>query len=126
MRSAQVPEVGARPAGDDPEATVEWLRAAIAFHNRRYHELDDPVISDADYDALVRELRTVEEEHPDLLTPDSPTQTVGSAPNTQFAPVQHHAPMQSLDNAFTRDELEAWRRRLERLVGDVSAIDLVC
>jgi len=126
VRSAQVPGLGVRPAGDDLEATVGWLRAAIAFHNRRYHELDDPVISDADYDGLVRELRTLEEERPDLLTPDSPTQTVGSAPTTQFAPVEHRVPMQSLDNAFTHEELDAWGRRLERLVGDVSAIDLVC
>ena len=115
------------PAPDaDPEARVAWLRRAIGYHNRRYHELDDPVVSDADYDALVRELRVLEETHPDLVTPDSPTQTVGSAPATQFAPVEHRVPMQSLDNAFTREELDAWGRRLERLVGDVSHLGLVC
>ena len=69
------------PPGDAaPEDRIEWLRRAIEFHNRRYHELDDPVISDADYDALVRELSGLEEAHPDLITPDSPTRTVGSAP----------------------------------------------
>ena len=79
-----------------------WLRQEIAGHNRRYHELDDPIISDADYDALVRELRGLEETDPDLITPDSPTQTVGSAPAAQFSAVVHRAPMQSLDNAFSR------------------------
>jgi DNA ligase (NAD+) len=119
---------GLEPPDDDsdPAARVAWLRRAIGYHNRRYHELDDPVVSDADYDALVRQLRVLEETHPDLITPDSPTQTVGSAPATQFAPVEHRVPMQSLDNAFTREELDAWGRRLERLVGDVSHLGLVC
>ena len=119
---------GLEPADDDadPAARVEWLRRAIRYHNRRYHELDDPVIGDVDYDALVRDLRVLEETHPDLITADSPTQTVGSAPAAQFAPVDHRVPMQSLDNAFTREELDAWGRRLERLVGDVSHLGLVC
>jgi DNA ligase (NAD+) len=125
--SAEEPVRDPPPDGDaDPAARVTWLRRAIGYHNRRYHELDDPVISDADYDALVRELRFLEETHPDLITPDSPTQTVGSAPATQFAPVVHRAPMQSLDNAFTRKELDAWGKRLERLIGDVSHMGLVC
>jgi DNA ligase (NAD+) len=102
------------------------LRHAIRYHNERYHTLDDPVISDADFDGLVRELRALEEARPDLITPDSPTQTVGAAPAVQFAPVVHRAPMQSLDNAFTHDELEAWGRRVERMIGDVSDIGLVC
>jgi DNA ligase (NAD+) len=127
MRSPGEPGLRPPPDGDaDPEARVGWLRQAIGYHNRRYHELDDPVISDADYDALVRELRTLEETHPDLLTPDSPTQTVGSAPTIQFSPVKHRVPMQSLDNAFTREELDAWGRRLERLVGDQADMGLVC
>jgi len=113
-------------AAADPEGRVLWLRQAIAYHNDRYHALDDPVISDADFDALVRELRALEEAHPDLITPDSPTQTVGAAPAVQFAPVVHRVPMQSLDNAFTESELEAWGRRIERLIGDVSAVGLVC
>jgi len=118
---------GAPPTGDvDPARRVEWLRGAIDYHNRRYHELDDPVISDADYDALVRELRGLEDAHPELITPDSPTQTVGAAPAAQFSEVVHRAPMQSLDNAFSWEELDAWGKRLERLMGDVSALDLVC
>ena len=117
-----------RPHADppDPLARVAELRRSIEFHNRRYHELDDPVISDADYDALVRELRVLEGAHPDLVVADSPTQTVGAPPAVQFAPVEHRVPMQSLDNAFTREELEAWGKRLERLVGDVTHIGLVC
>ena len=95
-------------------ARVEALRGQIDHHNRRYHELDDPEISDADYDALVRELRALEDEFPELVTPDSPTQRVGSAPSTLFAPVVHRAPMMSLDNAFTDEELVAWGARLER------------
>ncbi len=93
---------------------VAALRARIEHHNRRYHELDDPEISDADYDALVRDLRALEDEFPELMTPDSPTQRVGSAPSTLFAPVVHRQPMMSLDNAFTEDELVAWGARLER------------
>ena len=115
------------PPGDAaPEERIEWLRRAVEFHNRRYHELDDPVISDADYDALVRELSGLEEAHPDLITPDSPTRTVGSAPAALFSEVRHRTPMQSLDNAFSWDELDAWGRRLERLMGDVSDLGLVC
>ncbi len=123
-----VDEPGPPPRdGDaDPAAQATWLRRAIRYHNRRYHELDDPVVSDADYDALVRDLQVLEETHPDLITADSPTQTVGSTAATQFAPVEHRVPMQSLDNAFSREELDAWGRRLERLVGDVSQIGLVC
>src|SRR5690606_4501969 len=90
------------------------LRESIAEHNRRYHELDDPTISDADYDDLVRELRAIEEEFPELITPDSPTQQVGARASTTFAPVEHRVPMMSLDNAFSEDELTAWGDRLQR------------
>lgn len=116
------------PAPDDadPQPRIDWLRRAIADHSRRYHELDDPVISDADYDALVRELRGLEEAHPDRITPDSPTQTVGAAPAAQFSEVRHRVPMQSLDNAFSEEELDAWGKRLERLMGDVTDLGLVC
>ena len=74
------------PVGDPIERIVE-LRAQIAHHNRRYHELDDPEISDADYDLLVRELATLEATHADAVPVDSPTQTVGSAPSVAFTPV---------------------------------------
>ena len=113
--------VGGVTSSQNPTARADELREAIEHHNRRYHELDDPEISDADYDALVRELRAIEEQHPELATPDSPTQAVGSAPSALFAPVEHRVPMMSLDNAFSFDELLAWGKRMERYIsGEVA------
>jgi DNA ligase (NAD+) len=102
--------------GSDPVARAEELRALIAHHNERYHRLDDPEISDADFDELVRELRSIEAAHPDLVVPDSPTSRVGAAPSTLFAPVTHRVPMMSLDNAFNPEELKAWAVRLAKQV----------
>ncbi len=96
---------------------VEELREQVNFHMYRYHVLDDPEISDAEYDELIRELRALEERFPELVTPDSPTQRVGGPPADLFAPVEHRSPMLSLDNAFSRPELEAWAARVERVVG---------
>jgi len=100
------------------------LRAEIALHDRRYYELDQPTISDAEYDALVLELRALEARFPDLVTAESPTQRVGGAATPLFAPVAHGSPMLSLDNVFSREELAAWARRLER--GSAGAVDYVC
>jgi DNA ligase (NAD+) len=97
---------------------VEELRAEIEHHRYRYHVLDDPEVADAEYDELMRELRALEDRFPELQTPDSPTQTVGGAPAALFAPVEHRAPMLSLDNAFSMEELDAWAARVERSVGD--------
>ncbi|MGE5211413.1 MAG: NAD-dependent DNA ligase LigA [Acidobacteriota bacterium] len=91
---------------------VDELRAQIAHHNERYYTLDDPEISDADYDALVRELRRLEADHPDLVTDDSPTGLVGGAISATFSPVTHRVPMMSLDNAMDADELRAWADRV--------------
>jgi len=100
---------------------AEQLRAQIEHHNRLYHEQDAPEISDADYDALVVELRALEEQYPELITPDTPTGKVGGAPSLQFTPVEHRQPMMSLDNAFSFEELRAWGKRMERYVaGDIS------
>ena len=96
---------------------VEELREQVNFHMYRYHVLDDPEISDAEYDELIIELRDLEEKFPELITPDSPTQRVGATPADLFAPVEHRSPMLSLDNAFNRDELEAWAARVERGIG---------
>lgn len=101
----------------DARKRVEELRELIDHHGYRYHVLDDPEISDADYDLLVRELEALETEFPELVTPDSPTQRVGGAPVALFAPVEHRAPMLSLDNAFSFEELRAWGRRVERQIG---------
>ncbi|MDA0264758.1 MAG: NAD-dependent DNA ligase LigA [Chloroflexi bacterium] len=104
---------------------AEVLRGEIRSHNHRYYALDDPLITDAEYDRLLQELRRLESEYPELLTPDSPTQRVGAAPAEGFKQVQHSAPMLSLANAFDRDDLENWLRRTKALVGGAE-FDLVC
>jgi DNA ligase (NAD+) len=98
----------------EAELRVEELRELVNHHLYRYHVLDDPEISDAEYDELIGELRTLEDRFPVLITPDSPTQRVGAAPAALFAPVQHRAPMLSLDNAFSTEELGSWGARVER------------
>jgi DNA ligase (NAD+) len=96
---------------------VEELRELLNNHAYRYYVLDDPEVSDAEYDELMRELRELEERFPELVTPDSPTQRVGVAPADLFAPVEHRSVMLSLDNAFSEEELKAWATRVERAVG---------
>ena len=104
----------------DPAVRVDELRRLIAHHDERYYLHDNPEISDAEYDALMRELIALETDHPDLVTPDSPTQKVGGAPSAQFSAVTHLVPMMSLDNAFSLEDLVAWGKRLERYIaGDV-------
>ena len=100
-----------------PEERAEELRAQIRSHAHRYYILDDPVVSDAQYDALVKELLALEEEHPDLITPDSPTQRVGTPVGDLFRPVEHLRPLFSLDNAESREDLESWEARMERQLG---------
>ena len=97
----------------------------LNYHNHRYYVLDDPIVSDGDYDGLMRELRGLEEAHPDIVTPDSPTQRVGAKPAEGFTQVQHTTPMLSLDNAFNFEELQAWHRRIKGLLDDAD-FDLVC
>jgi DNA ligase (NAD+) len=96
---------------------AEELRQQIDHHNYRYYVLDSPEIADAEYDALMQELRQIEGDHPELQSPDSPTQRVGAGPAAQFAVVQHRVPMLSLSNAFSSDALQAWYDRAVRLVG---------
>ncbi len=98
----------------EAQLRVEELREQVNHHLYRYHVLDDPEISDAEYDELIGELRKLEERFPELVTPDSPTQRVGAAPADLFRPVQHRAPMLSLDNAFSEEELRAWGARVDR------------
>ena len=107
----------------DPVRRAGELRALITHHNERYHVLDDPEVTDAEYDALVRELRAIEAEHPDLVVPDSPTAQVGAAPSSLFAPVVHHVPMMSLDNAFSPEELRAWADRVAKQVPSDTAFE---
>ncbi len=101
----------------DVAERIEQLRDQIRYHNYRYYVLNDPVVSDAEYDRLLRELEELEAAHPELVTPDSPTQRVGAPVSDQFAPVRHLEPMFSLDNAFSVDELEQWEARVERTLG---------
>lgn len=104
---------------------AEELREQLHHHNYRYHVLDDPEISDAEYDAMLRELIALEDEHPELATPDSPTRRVGGPVSDAFAPVTHLQRMFSLDNVETFDELQAWRDRLVRVLGHEPA-SFVC
>jgi DNA ligase (NAD+) len=104
---------------------ADELRRVINTHNHSYYVLDNPTTSDTEYDRLLQELRGLEEEYPELLTPASPTQRVGGEPADGFTQVQHSAPMLSLGNAFNREDLENWLRRTKNLVGDVE-FDLVC
>ncbi|RPH45600.1 MAG: NAD-dependent DNA ligase LigA, partial [Lysobacterales bacterium] len=100
-------------------ARVRELRSAIEHHNYRYHVLDDPEVSDAEYDRLLRELKALEDQHPDLITPDSPTQRVGATPVSELDEVIHAKPMLSLENAFSEEDLLSFDRRVrERLESD--------
>ena len=101
-----------------PADRIAELREQVAYHNQRYHELDAPEISDADFDQLVGELRRLEGEHPELAEAASPAQAVGGAPSSVFAPVVHAVPMMSLDNAMDAAELQAWGGRIARALGD--------
>ncbi len=96
---------------------VEKLRKEINYHNYRYYVLDDPVISDYEYDMLVKELRELEEQYPELITPDSPTQRVGGQPIEGFPSVRHRVPMLSLDNTYSKDEVLEFHKRVVKLVG---------
>ncbi|HZD71353.1 MAG TPA: NAD-dependent DNA ligase LigA [Actinomycetes bacterium] len=106
---------------EDASKRVDELRAQIRDAAYRYYVLSDPDMSDAEFDELVRELTALEQEFPDLVTPDSPTQTVGPTRSEAFAPVRHRVPMLSLDNAFDEEELLAWGKRTEKAVGSVDA-----
>jgi DNA ligase (NAD+) len=107
----------------DPVQRADELRARIRHHNQRYYQDDAPEVTDGEYDALVRELRALEADHPDLAVPDSPTATVGGQASTLFASVEHRVPMMSLDNAFGAEELQAWADRLaKRLPADTTFV----
>jgi len=109
----------------DPAARIKELREQINYHNYRYYVLDDPVISDAEFDQLMRELERLEAEHPELVTPDSPTQRVGAPPSEAFATVEHRVPMLSLANAFSPEELRAFDARARKLA-EVDRLEYVC
>ena len=107
-----ITSVDAERSAQEAKLRVEELRAQIGFHDYRYFVLDDPEISDAEYDSFMRELRKLEKTHPQLITPDSPTQRVGGEPVEALGIVEHRLPMLSLGNAFSEDEFRAWYKRL--------------
>src|SRR5215472_14318546 len=113
------------PAVKDAEKKIESLRETIRHHEYLYYVLDQPAISDQEFDRLMRQLKDLEAEHPDLITPDSPTQRVGGKPREGFVKVRHSSPMLSLDNTYSEDELRAWERRVHELSGR-REIDYVC
>jgi DNA ligase (NAD+) len=101
----------------DVAEEIEHLRATLRRHEHLYYVLDQPEISDAEYDALMRRLQELETEHPELVTPDSPTQRVGGKPREGFVKVRHSSAMLSLDNAFSEEELRDFDRRVRELLG---------
>ena len=109
----------------DADKKIESLRERIRHHEYLYYVLDQPEISDADFDKLMRELKDVEAEHPELLTADSPTQRVGGKPREGFVKVRHSSPMLSLDNTYSEEELRDWERRVHELSGRKD-VDYVC
>jgi DNA ligase (NAD+) len=107
------------------EAEIEALRDKIRYHEHRYYVLDDPELSDADFDLLVQQLKKLEAAHPALITPDSPTQRVGGKPREGFVKAQHSSPMLSLDNAYNEQEFRDWARRVYELTGRTK-VEFVC
>ncbi len=113
------------PAPKDIEKKIEVLREKIRHHEYQYFVLDTPEISDQEFDKLTRQLKDLEAEHPELVTPDSPTQRVGGKPREGFVKVRHSSPMLSLDNTYSEEELRAWERRVHELSGRRD-VDYVC
>jgi DNA ligase (NAD+) len=112
-------------AAKDLGKKIESLRDKIRHHESLYYVLDSPEISDAEFDKLMQQLKQIESEHPDLVTPDSPTQRVGGKPREGFVKVPHSSPMLSLDNTYNEEELRDWERRVHELSGR-SEVDYVC
>ncbi len=112
-------------ASKDVEKKIDALREKIRNHEYLYYVLDQPEISDAEFDKLMRELKDSEAKHPELLTADSPTQRVGGKPREGFVKVPHPSPMLSLDNTYNEEELRAWERRVHELSGQKD-VDYVC
>ena len=113
------------PAPKDAEKKIEALREKIRHHEYQYFVLDTPEISDQEFDKLTKQLKDLEAEHPELITPDSPTQRVGGKPREGFVKVRHSSPMLSLDNTYSEEELRGWERRVHELSGR-SDVDYVC
>jgi DNA ligase (NAD+) len=116
---------GAAHSLEKASKKIDSLRDELRHHEYQYHVLDSPEISDAEYDVMMRELRALEGQHPELITPDSPSQRVGGKPKEGFAKVEHSRPMLSLDNVNSEEELADWERRVRSVVG-TAAVSFVC
>ena len=112
-------EPESEPAPEEARRRAAALRREVDHHGHLYHVLDRPEITDAEYDRLFRELLDLETRYPELQTPDSPTRRVGAAPSESFSKFRHRTPMLSLSNAFSLEEVEAFRKRIQRIVPDV-------
>jgi len=113
------------PSAKDTEKKIESLRQKIRHHEYLYYVLDQPEVSDLDFDKLMQQLQALEAEHPELITPDSPSQRVGGKPREGFVKVAHSSPMLSLDNTYSEEELRNWERRVHELSGRKD-VDYVC
>src|SRR6516165_113295 len=109
----------------DAQKKIDRLRDKIRYHEHRYYVLDNPEISDAEFDKLMDDLIAQETEHPELVNPDSPTQRVGGKPSEEFAKVRHSSSMLSLGKTTSEQELRDWERRVHELTGE-SQVDYVC
>ena len=99
-----------------PAEEIAKLRKIIEFHNHRYYDLDDPVLSDTQYDELYQKLKNLEAQFPQFVTADSPTQKVGGKASATFAPVTHGVPMMSLDNSYNAADVRAWHERCAKIL----------
>jgi len=114
------------PTAPTPGQQIEALRDELRHHEHLYYVLDEPKITDAEYDALMNRLKKLEAEHPALITPDSPTQRVGGKPREGFVKTPHSRPMLSLDNAYNEDELRAWGQRVRDALPASESVQFVC
>src|SRR6266851_9403456 len=113
-------------AAKDVEQRIEGLRERVRYHEHLYYVLDNPEISDTEFDKLMQQLQQLEAEHPALITPDSPTQRVGGKPKEGFLKTPHSRPMLSLDNAYNEAELRAWDKRLRDALPTTETVRYVC
>jgi DNA ligase (NAD+) len=109
-----------------PDQQLQDLREQLRHHEHLYYVLDAPVLTDSQYDALMNRLKKIEQEHPDLITPDSPSQRVGGKPREGFVKMPHSRPMLSLDNAYNEDELRAWDQRVRDALPTTEKVQYVC
>ncbi|WP_370653352.1 NAD-dependent DNA ligase LigA [Lacisediminimonas sp.] len=116
-------QAGPGAAAPTPAGRAAWLRAELNRHGHAYYVLDQPTIPDAEYDLLFRELQELEQAHPELASPDSPTRRVGAAPLAQFAQVTHTVPMLSINNGFSDDDVLAFDRRVRETLKEIDEVD---